>query len=139
MFIKYNNTINLNIMKTLFNTFIYAVALTATTFTAQANHGEAKKTAEFGTGIYATKTGKINLTVEKPDANANATIVLRNQKNEIFYRETVRKADQRFGRVLNVDALGEGKYEIQITSNGVTESRFFELTEKTLEKGVVVK
>jgi hypothetical protein len=117
-------------MKTSIKTFVCALALVAAAFTANADDKEIKKSAGFGTGIYTTKSGKINLAVDKADANAVTTIVLRNSKNETLYRETVGKDNQKFGRLLNVDALGEGKYEIQITSNSVTESRFFELSEK---------
>jgi len=52
-------------MKTTVKTFICAFALTAASFTAQAGDKEAKKASTFGTGIYATKTGKINVLMTK--------------------------------------------------------------------------
>jgi hypothetical protein len=126
-------------MKTSIKAFICALTLVSTAFTAQADDKEMKKPAGFGTGIYTTKSGKINLNVDKPSANAATTIVLRNNKNEILYRETVAKDHQKFGRLLNVDGLSAGKYEIQITSKGETQSRTFEVYEKAFDKVITLK
>jgi len=126
-------------MKTSIKTFVCALALVATAFTAHAEDKEIKKSVGFGTGIFASKDGKINVLVEKTDVNASTTILLKNAKGEIFYRETVAKNNQKFGRILNVDALEQGKYEIEVTSKGKTQSKSFELSAPSTERVVAVK
>lgn len=126
-------------MKTSIKTFVCALALVATAFTANASDKEIKKSVGFGTGIFASKDGKINVLVEKEDVNASTTILLKNAKGEVFYRETVSKNNQKFGRILNIDALEQGKYEIEVTSKGKTQSKSFELSAPSTERVIAVK
>ena len=126
-------------MKTSIKTLVCALALVATAFTANAEDKEIKKSVGFGTGIFASKDGKINVLVEKTNVNASTTILLKNAKGEIFYRETVAKNNQKFGRILNVDALEQGKYEIEVTSKGKTQSKSFELSAPSTERVVAVQ
>ena len=127
-------------MKNLIKTFVCALALVATaTFTANAEDKETKKAAGFGTGIYSTKSGKINVLVNKVSADASTTILLRNEKGDIVYRETVGKNTQKFGRTLNVDDLASGKYEIEVASQGEKQTKSFELSEQKSERVLAVK
>ena len=127
-------------MKNSIKTFVCALALVATaSFTANAEDKETKKSAGFGTGIYSTKSGKINVLVEKNSADASTTILLKNEKGEVIYRETVGKNNQKFGRTLNVDELSTGKYEIEVASQGEKQTKSFELSEQKSERVLAVK
>jgi hypothetical protein len=126
-------------MKTSIKSIALALALVATAFTANADDKEAKKSTGFGTGIYTTKQGKINVLVDKASADASTTLVLKTEKGETVYRETVSKNQQKFGRTLNVDELGAGKYEIVITSKGESQSKTFELSEEKTERVLEIK
>jgi len=127
-------------MENSIKTFVCALALVATaTFTANAEDKETKKAAGFGTGIYSTKSGKINVLVNKVNAEGSTTILLRNEKGDVVYRETVNKNTQKFGRTLNVDDLASGKYEIEVASQGEKQTKSFELSEQKSERVLAVK
>ena len=126
-------------MKNSIKTFAVAIALIATSFSANADDKETKKSAGFGTGIYSTTSGKINVLVDKVNAESNTTLLLKNENGEVVYKETVGKKEQKFGRTLNVDELSAGKYEIEITSKGEKQSRSFELSEQKTERVLAIK
>jgi flagellar hook assembly protein FlgD len=126
-------------MKNSIKTFVCALALVATAFTVNAEDKEAKKPTGFGTGIYTTKEGKINVMVDKLDPKAAVTLVMKNQNGTIVYRETISKTYQKFGRTLNVDELSAGKYEIEVTSKGEKQSKSFELSEPKTERVLSLK
>lgn len=126
-------------MKTTFKTFAVALALIATAFTANAEDKETKKAAGFATGIYATKGGKINVLVEKANVDANTTLLLKNEKGDVVYQETVGKKNLKFGRTLNVDELKSGTYQIEVTSQGETTSKSFEVSSQETERTLSVK
>ena len=125
-------------MKNSIKTFAVAIALFATAFTANAEDKEVKKSAGFGTGIYTTKGGKINVLVDKVSSDAPTTLLLRNENGQIVYKETVGKNEQKFGRTLNVDELSAGKYDIEVTSKGEKQSKSFELSEQKTERVVAI-
>ena len=126
-------------MKNSIKTFAVAFALIATTFTANAEDKEVKKSAGFGTGIYTTKNGKINVLVDKASTESSTTLLLKNENGDIVYKETVNKNQQKFGRTLNVDELGAGKYEIEVTSKGEKQVKSFELSEQKTERVLAIK
>ena len=126
-------------MKTSIKTFAVAVALVAASFTANADDKETKKSTGFGTGIYTTKSGKINVLVDKVSTDSPTTLSLKNEKGEIVYQETIGKKEQKFGRSLNVDELSAGKYEIEVASKGEKQSRSFELSEQKAERVLAIK
>ena len=126
-------------MKNSIKTFAVAIALLATSFAANAEDKETKKSAGFGTGIYTTKSGKINVLVDKVSSDAPTTLLLKNENGQIVYKEVVDKNQQKFGRILNVDELSAGKYEIEVTSKGEKQSKSFELTEQKTERALAIK
>ena len=126
-------------MKTSIKTFAFALALVATAFTANAEDKDNKKSAGFGTGIYATKTGKINVLVDKVAADAPTTLLMKNENGDVVYSETVNRNQQRFGRILDVNELTSGKYEIEVTSKGEKQSKSFELSEQKTERVLAIK
>lgn len=126
-------------MKTTIKTFAIAFAFIAAAFTAQAEDKETKKTSGFDTGIYTTKSGNINVMVEKAGTDANTTIALKTVKGDVIYKETVGKKNQKFGRSLNVDDLKPGTYEIEVSSQGEKQSKTFELSSPQSERILQVK
>ncbi|HEV7379399.1 MAG TPA: hypothetical protein VGN64_06375 [Dyadobacter sp.] len=126
-------------MKTTIKTFAVALALIVTAFTANAEDKETKKATGFATGIYATKGGKINVLVEKANVDANTTLLLKNEKGDVVYQETVGKKNLKFGRILNVDELKSGTYQIDVTSQGETKSKSFEVSSQESERTLSVK
>lgn len=126
-------------MKTTVKTFICAFALAAASFTAYAEDKDAKKTSSFGTGVYATKTGKINVLVDKANNNAKTTLLLKSADGTIVYRETVAKDNKKFGRTLNLEAMEAGKYTLDIISGNEIQTKTFELSEQKVERVLTVK
>lgn len=126
-------------MKTTIKTFAVVLAFIATAFTANAEDKEIKKSAGFETGIYATKGGKINVLVEKASDDSHTTVLLKNEKGDVVYQETISKKTQRFGRTLNVDELQSGTYQIEVTSQGETKTKSFEVSSQEAERTLSVK
>ena len=126
-------------MKTTVKTFICAFALAAASFTAQAGDKEAKKASTFGTGIYATKTGKINVLIDKGSTDSKTTLLLKDGEGVVVYRETISRDHKKFGRTLNLDAMEPGKYKLDIISGNEVQTKTFELADQKVERILTVK
>jgi hypothetical protein len=127
-------------MKTSVKSFVCALALIATaTFSANAEDKENKKPSSFGTGIYPTKDGKINVLVDKANLESNTTLLLRNETGDVVYRETISKDTQKFGRILNMDQMEAGKYKLDVISGDEIQSKAFQLSEQKTERILSVK
>jgi hypothetical protein len=126
-------------MKTTIKTLVTALVLAATVFTANAANIGGSKPIGFATGIYTNKSGKINVLVNKTNADAATKLLLRNEQGQIVYRETVGKNSQKFGRVLNLNELSAGKYELEISSNGESEFKKFQLSEQKTERTLSIQ
>ena len=125
-------------MKNFVKTFAIAAALFATAFTANAEEKENRK-GSFDTGVYTTKTGKINVMVDKTSNESATTITLRNVKGETFYRETIDKNMMKFGRSLNVAELSAGQYELKVSSNGEVKTKSFEVSQEIQQRTLTIK
>ena len=127
-------------MKNSVKTFAIALALFASaTFTASAEDKETKKASTFGTGIYPTKTGKINVMVDKINKDANTVLLVKNEDGVIVYRETIGKNEQKFGRSLNLDEMEAGKYLLEVISGNEIQSKTFQLSAQKTERMLTVK
>ncbi|MCF2442748.1 hypothetical protein L0657_02180 [Dyadobacter sp. CY345] len=127
-------------MKNSIKTFAYDLAFVTTLgFAASAKETEVKKASSFGTGIYINKGGKINVLVDKQDAEANTTLLIKNEKGDVVYREVIQKDNQKFGRVLNVEKLDAGQYEINVVSKNETQTKSFQLSEQKTERNIQIK
>ena len=117
-------------MKTSAKNFVYASALsTVLAFSASAEDKGTKKVTAFGVGIYTTKTGKINVNIDK--YNQKPTIIqLEDQRGNIVYQEIMNKDNMKFRRSLNVNELPTGEYTLQIISDGQKQSKKVEVNEK---------
>jgi ribosomal protein L18 len=125
-------------MKTSIKTFALAFAFVASTFVAQAEDKEAKR-AVLGTGIYPTKAGKINVLVDKTNAESSTTLLLKNENGDVVYRETISKEQQKFGRTLNLDNMEAGQYKLDVISGKDIQSKTFQLSDQKVERTVTVK
>ena len=126
-------------MKNSIKSLIAAFALsTVLVFNASANDKETKKVTGFGTGIYASKSGKINVSVDKFN-NKSTVILLENSKGEILYRETAGKDETRVRRSLNMTDMPAGEYKLQIVSGGEKQVKFVELYDKQPERLISMK
>ena len=121
-------------MKTSAKNFTYALALsTVLAFGASAEDKNTKKVTAFGTGIYATKTGKINVNIDK--YNQKPTIIqLEDQRGNVLYEEVVNKDNTKFRRSLDVNELPAGEYTLQIMSDGQKQSKKVEVNERHPER-----
>ena len=127
-------------MKNSIKNIAYALALvTSFTFAASAKETETKKASSFGTGIYINKEGKINVLVDKQDAKANTTLLIKNEKGDVVYKEIIQKGNQKFGRVLDVEKLEAGQYEINVVSKDETQTKSFQLSEQKTERNILIK
>jgi hypothetical protein len=111
----------------------------ATVFTAQAENNDSKKPAGLATSVFTSKDGKVNIFVNKEHADATTTLLLKNATGAIVYSETIGKTNQKFGRILNLNELESGKYQLEISSNGETQSKSIQLSEQTTERVLTVK
>ncbi len=126
-------------MKTSVKTFAFALAFIASTFAANAEDKETRKASSFGTGIYPTKDGKINVLVDKANIESSTTLLLRNETGDVVYRETISKENKKFGRTLNMDEMEAGQYKLDIISGDEIQSKSFQVAEQKTERVLTVK
>jgi len=127
-------------MKNSIKNIAVAFALvTSFAFTAHAENKETKKASRFGTGVFISKSGKINVLVDKADNHAATTILVKNSQGEIVYREVVEKGNQKFGRLLNVTELEAGQYEIDVISKNEIQTSSFQLSEQKTERVLTIQ
>ena len=126
-------------MKTSIKTIIAAFAfVTSFAFTANAEEKETRKTALLNTGVYVNKEGKINVLVDKSSNTSNTTLLIKDERGQIVYREVIEKSHQKFGRVLNVDELSAGTYQIEVNSKNISQVKTFQLSEPQTERIIAI-
>ncbi|KAA6434025.1 hypothetical protein FEM33_22325 [Dyadobacter flavalbus] len=123
-------------MKNSLKTIALAVAFSATfAFSSFASDKEAKKTSSFGTSIYASRSGKIQVCVDKFTAG-KTVIVLTDQRGNTMYKEIIGKNMDKYRKSLDVSELPDGNYHIEVYGNGEKHSHHFELSEKPAERKI---
>jgi hypothetical protein len=126
-------------MKTSFKSIALAVVFSAVfAFSSFAEDKEGKKTASFGTGIFASKSGKIHINVDKY-ADENTLIIVKDESGRPFYREVLGKGVTKLRTALNVSELPAGSYRIEITSKGGKEERNFNVSDKVAKRTITLK
>ncbi len=126
-------------MKTSIQFIQCALALLIPLSSLAEDKNGSKKSTQFGTGIYSTKGGKINVYVEKAGSDFPTTILLKNETGEIIYREIIEKNSQKFGRQLNIDALTPGIYQIKVIVKDDSQTSSFKLTEQKRDRLVTIE
>jgi flagellar hook assembly protein FlgD len=127
-------------MKTSFKTIIVAFAfVTSFAFAANAeDKKETKKSSALNTGVYINKEGKINVLVDQLNNASNTTLLIRNETGQVVYREIIEKGNQKFGRVLNVEELSAGTYQIEVSSKNDSQIKSFQLSEPQTERTIAI-
>lgn len=127
-------------MKKTTKTIIATILLVAVTcISAFADEKEAKKPTGFKTGIYRSIDGKINIYVDRINKSAPAVILLSDDSGQIFYRETIRNNNTKFGRALNVDQLEDGHYTLKIMIGSEILSKSVFLAERKVERSLKIE
>ncbi|WP_149240152.1 DUF3244 domain-containing protein [Dyadobacter sp. 32] len=126
-------------MKNSIKTFVCALAMVTTVFTANAEDKETKKPLGFEAGIHPDKNGKINVMVNKLSSNEATLLLIKNAQGEVVYRETINKTTQKFRRILDLHQLESGKYELEISSNGEKQSKAIQISEPITERLLTIK
>jgi len=57
----------------------------------------------------------------------------------VVYKEIIQKDYQKFGRLLNVENLEAGQYEINVVSKNETQTKTFQLSEQKTERNILIK
>lgn len=107
-------------------------------FNSFADDKESKKAAAFGTGIFASNSGKIHVNVDKYTDN-RAVVLISNKSGEVMYRETIDRNTAKFRKTFNVKELPAGTYTIEVSANGQKAEKDFEVTEIRTERHISVK
>ncbi|GAB3314538.1 hypothetical protein GCM10027299_02760 [Larkinella ripae] len=105
-------------MKTIFNTLLVALTLTAASFNAAvASPKEPKKAAAFQSGIFTTIDGKLQIAVQK-ETTSTVMVQLLDQKGNAVYYQKIGKRQDAIRYKFDVSNLPDGVYQVSI-SNGV--------------------
>jgi hypothetical protein len=97
-------------MKTSFKSILCALALS--TSVAFAGPGsDCKKPTNFETGIYKSKNGNLNVSIDK-QVTAYASVTLLSAKGDVLAREGVGRKQQKASFVFDVSALPDGEYAL---------------------------
>ncbi|GAB3280673.1 hypothetical protein GCM10027347_55970 [Larkinella harenae] len=105
-------------MKTLINTLLVALTLTAATFNpASATPKEPKKAAAFQSAMYTTTEGKLQVAVQK-ETTSPVLIQLLDQKGNAVFSQKIGKRQDAVRYRFDVSYLPDGVYQVAI-SNGV--------------------
>jgi hypothetical protein len=112
-----------NLLKTIAFAVVFTVVFVSNTF---ADDKETKK-ATFGTGIFASTSGKIHINIDKY-TDHNAVVLVSDERGSIIYREVVRKNVAKFRKALNVQDLPSGVYTIEINGKNGKVIKQFELS-----------
>lgn len=127
-------TVMKNSIKTIICAFAFA---TLFAFNANADDKESKKATSFGTGIFASKEGKIQVNVDKYN-NAPTAVTLEDDKGNLAYREIVTSGTKKFRRTLDVAQLPAGNYTLKIVSGGDKQTKTFEILDKTAARSITL-
>lgn len=117
-------------MKTIFNTLLVALTLTAASFnTVQADPNRPKKAAAFQTGIYTTTEGKLQVAVQK-EATSPVLVHLVNAKGEHVFSQRMSKRQEAIRLRLDMRDLPDGVYQLVISNGVETTTKEVTLTTK---------
>lgn len=122
-------------IKTIAMTMVFAATFAFNSF---AEDKESKKAAAFGTGIFASNSGKIHVNVDKY-TNSKAVVLITNKSGETIYRETIDRSTDKFRKAFNVNELPAGTYTIEVATNGQRTEKQFEVSEIRTERQISVK
>lgn len=94
-------------------------------------------TEDLKTSVLFSRTGKINIYVDKANGDHPTSVVIRNGDGKIVYSEIVKRSEQKFGRILNVNDLSLGNYQIEVFTRSEKWTKTFVISEQKVERTVV--
>ncbi|MBU1820207.1 MAG: hypothetical protein KKG00_01680 [Bacteroidetes bacterium] len=115
-------------MKTSIKTLLAALAL-STTVAFAGPGSEAKKPVSFATGIYASKDGALNVSIDKK-APAYASLSIVDEKGEVLVRESLSRKQRSASYRFDMNNLPDGTYTVAIVSKGEKQTVSFSLNSK---------
>ncbi|WP_128548302.1 hypothetical protein [Larkinella soli] len=74
------------------------------------------KALSFDASAYVTVKNEIRVSVEKT-AEEPVTVLLRNRRNELLFREVIGRKDLKYALKMKVADLADGQYELEIRSS----------------------
>ena len=107
-------------------------------FNSFADDKESKKAVAFGTGIFASNSGKIHVNVDKYTSD-KAVVLITNRSGATFYREVIDRNTDKFRKTFNVKELPAGTYTIEVSANGQKTEKNFEVAEIRTERQISIK
>lgn len=126
-------------MKSSIKTIAMTMVIAATfAFNSFADDKESKKAAAFGTGIFASNSGKIHVNVDKYTSD-KAVVLITNRSGATFYREVIDRNTDKFRKTFNVKELPAGTYTIEVSANGQKTEKNFEVAEIRTERQISIK
>lgn len=126
-------------MKPSIKTIAMTMVIAATfAFNSFADDKESKKTAAFGTGIFASNSGKIHVNVDKY-TDGKAVVLITNRSGATYYREIIDRNTEKFRKTFNVNELPAGTYTIEVSANGQKTEKQFEVAEVRTERQISIK
>ncbi|MCK8493942.1 MULTISPECIES: hypothetical protein [Spirosoma] len=95
---------------------INKLALSALISAATLSNPTTPKTLSFDASAYVTTNNQIRVAVSKT-AQIPVVILLRDDANQVIYRQNINKNDAKYAVKLNVAELADGKYELEVQSS----------------------
>ncbi len=108
-------------MKTLIKPLFLALSLSFVAVSVSHAKPGRPVAASFKTGIYSSMTGKVHVALDK-ETGGPVEIRLTGAKGEVLYSQHLGKKETTFRACLNLDALPDGAYVLNIT-NGTETTR----------------
>jgi proline iminopeptidase len=106
-------------------------------FQSLADEKESKKRG-FATGIFASKSGKVHINVDKYETQRTTVAVINKSGRQMFY-EVLRKNVNKYRIALDVSDLPIGTYRIEISSEKGKQIENFEVTGEKVERKVSIQ
>lgn len=128
-------------MKKNILTLICAVTLSMSSFIdvhARSAMDTVSNARSFDTGIYTTKSGKLNINVVKENINTPTVIQLTSPNGKVFHTETISKRNKKFAIQFNMDDLAPGDYLLSIISNGEKQTKDIKIVYPMLERTISI-
>ncbi|WP_031526768.1 DUF3244 domain-containing protein [Dyadobacter crusticola] len=125
-------------MKNLLKSIAFAVAFTVVFVSNTFADDKETKKAAFGTGIFASKSGKIHINLDKY-TDHHAVVLVTDARGTVIYREVVGKEVSKFRKALNLQELPSGEYTIEVSGKDGKVTRRFELSEQSTERSLAIK
>lgn len=114
-------------------TLLSKLALSALISTSSLIDPTTPKSATFDASAFVTNDNQVRVSVIKP-ANSYAELVLRDSDNQVVFRQSLRRKEDKLALKLNVNQLADGKYELEVVSKQGSVRKQLDLSTRPVEK-----